>query len=226
MLPRALLSLFLLAVLGATPPATSAAAAQDSYGIRSGDRLTTQLFSAAGEEVSVIGGERIVDRNGNVFLPFVGSLHVAGLDETGLREILTERYSTFYDQPVVDVEVELRVNITGAVGSPGQYFMDPTATVADAMAEAGGTGPEFAVTNIQIPADPTQVRLVRDGETLILNLRPQEVEDEVLNMRIQSGDWFHVPYRARSRIRDEITFWGSVISFTASIVGLIVLIQR
>lgn len=222
MLPRAL---FLLFLLGSAAPRFPAQA-QDSYAIRSGDRVTTQLFSAAGEEVGVIGGERIVDRNGDVFLPFVGSIQVAGLDETGLRDLLTRRYSTFYDQPVVDVRVELRVNITGAVGQPGQYFLDPTATVADAIAEAGGLGPEFAVSNLQIPSDPGRVRLVRDGEARILNLRPEDVADEVLNMRIQSGDWFHVPYRQRSRIRDEVTFWGSVISFAASVVGLVVLIGR
>lgn len=221
MLPKALAPMLLMMALAAAP-----AGAQEDYAIRSGDRVTTQLFTAAGEEVSVIGGQRIVDRNGDVFLPFVGSMHVAGLEETGLRQLLTTRYSSFYDQPVVDVQVELRVNITGAVGSPGQYFMDPTATVMDAMAEAGGVGPEFAVQSTQIPADPANVRLVRDGETTTLNLRPESVRDEIINMRIQSGDWFHVPYRSRSRIRDEVQFWGSVVSFTASLVGLVILIGR
>lgn len=222
MLPRALLLLFLL---GSTAPRFPAQA-QEGYAIRAGDRVATQLFSAAGEEVGVIGGERIVDRNGDVFLPFVGSIQVAGLDETALRDLLTRRYSTFYDQPVVDVRVELRVNITGAVGDPGQYFLDPTATIADAIAEAGGLGPEFAVSNLQIPSDPERVRLVRDGEATILNLRPEDVRDEILNMHIQSGDWFHVPYRRRSRVRDEVTFWGSVVSFAASVVGLVILIGR
>ena len=203
--------------------------AQESseYTIRTGDRITTQLFSAAGEEIGVIGGQRIVDREGRLFLPFVGSTEVAGLQENSLRDLLVERYGEFYNEPVVDVQVELRVNITGAVGSPGQYFLDPTATISDAMANAGGINAELAVVGSQLPADPENVRLVREGEDLrILNLRPDEVVDSVLQERIRSGDWFHVPFRGRSRIRDEITFWGSVVSFTASIVGLIYLINN
>jgi protein involved in polysaccharide export with SLBB domain len=147
--PSTLLLVLLFLLFAAGLP--GAAAAQEAYGIRAGDRVTTQLFSAAGEEVEVIAGERIVDRNGDVFLPLVGSIRVAGLDETGLRRLLTERYATFYDQPVVDVRVQLRVNVTGAVGRPGQYFVDPTATVADALAEAGGVTPELAVAAIRSP---------------------------------------------------------------------------
>jgi len=207
-------------------PASMSAQESSEYAIRSGDRITTQLFSAAGEEIGVIGGQRIVDREGRLFLPFVGSTEVAGLQENSLRDLLAERYGEFYDEPVVDVQVELRVNITGAVGSPGQYFLDPTATISDAMANAGGINAELAVVGTQLPADPERVRLLRDGEVRVLNLRPQEVANSVLQERIRSGDWFHVPFRARSRVRDEITFWGSIVSFAASIVGLIYLINN
>lgn len=221
MLPR-----FLTAVLFLVCAVPATAQEEPGYEIRPGDRLTTRLFTAAGSEVGVVDGERIVDVNGNVFLPYVGSVRVAGYDETRLRDLLVDAYRQFYDDPVVDIRVELRVNVTGAVGQAGRYYLDPTATIMDAMAAAGGVGSEFAVSGTQVPADPTAVRLVRDGELIILNLRPDEVDRSVLLMRIQSGDWFHVPSRARSRVRDEITFWGSVISFVASAIGLVILIGR
>lgn len=196
------------------------------YEIRPGDRVSTRLFTAGGIEVQVVEGERIVDPTGTVFMPFVGPIHVVGLNETSLRSLLRERYAEYYDTPVVDVRVELRVNVTGAVGRPGQYFVDPTSTIMDAMAAAGGIASEYAVTNIQVPADPTRVRLVRGGEVITLNLRPEEIRDDVLTMRVRSGDWLHVPSRQRSRIRDEITFWGSVISFLSAAIGLVILIGR
>ena len=91
---------------------------------------------------------------------------------------------------------------------------------------AGGASSEYAVNTIQIPADQRNVRLVRDGQTLILNIRPDEITPEVVRMRIRSGDWIHVPARERSRVRDELTFWGSIVSFSSSVIALIILLSR
>jgi polysaccharide export outer membrane protein len=204
---------------------TAPLAAQDTapYTLRPGDRITVDVFTAAGQRVDVVSGARIVDREGAMYLPYVGTVQTAGLDETGLRTRLTELFGHFYDQPVVNVKVELRVNVTGSVGRPGQYYLDPSATIIDAIAEAGGAASEYALNTIQIPSDQSQVRLVRDGRTQILNIRPDEITEPVIRMRIHSGDWIHVPARRRSRVRDELTFWGSIISFATGVATLIIL---
>lgn len=194
------------------------------YSIRPGDRITTRLFAASGEEVNQVSDERTVDANGAIYMPFVGSVDVEGETEESLRTLLVQLYEPFYQSPVLNVSVELRVNVTGAVGTPGQYYLDPTATVLDAMAEAGGMGSELAISGISLPADPSSVRLVRDAVLYILNLRPEDVSNDVLNMRVRSGDWYHVPFRGRSRVRDEITFWGGVLSFASTVIGLLYLI--
>ncbi len=196
------------------------------YAIRPGDRVTVDVYTAGGQRVAFVEGPRILDRAGDVYLPFVGSVHAAGLDENGLREALIQRYSSFYDQPVVNVKVELRVNITGSVGRPGQYFLDPTATIIDALSEAGGASSELALTSLSVPADQAHVRLVRDGKTMILNIRADEITQDVIDMRIRSGDWIHVPAQERSHWRDELTFWGSVVSFVSGVVTLIVVLSR
>ncbi len=198
----------------------------EEYAIRPGDRLTVQLFTAAGQKVDVVEGQQIIDRNGDVFLPFVSSVHVAGLDQAGVREVLATRFGEFYSDPVLAVKVELKFSVTGAVPRPGQFYLDPTATLAEALAVAGGTTPEFAIASASLPSDPTRVRLVRDGVATILNFRAQEVSQETLDLRIKSGDWLHVPYQQRSRVRDEVQFWGSLISLAASTLGLIILIGR
>lgn len=199
---------------------------ENAYQIRPGDRITTEVFTAAGQKVDVVSGTRVLDRDGDVYLPYIGSIHLAGLDEGGCRKLLVERYSHFYDTPVVNVKIELRVNITGSVGRAGEYFLDPTATILDALSGAGGIGSDVALSAYQAAADPAHVRLVRDGKTYILNMRADEVTDSVIKMRVRSGDWIHVPPQARSRIRDDVTFWGGIASFASSVLALVILIKK
>lgn len=225
MVPRTCSALFLagLLALGAAP-----SLAQDalSYAIRPGDKVTVEVFTAAGEKVTVVEGERLVDRNGDVYLPYVGTVHVSGLDQSLFRGVLVEAYNAFYADPVVNVKVELRVNVTGAVARPGQYFLDPTATLLDALAAAGGANVEYAVIGSQIPGDPRQVQLVRDNERQVLNFHPADISDQVLNMRIRSGDWLHVPPDDKTAVRDQILFWGSILSFVSGVASLVILIGR
>ena len=227
MSPRARTKLFLAACLGLSALPLSASAQEDGYSIRPGDKVTISVFTAGGEQVGVVTGERIVDRLGEIFLPYVGTVHASGLDQTSLREHLVTLFEVYYSQPVVNVKVELKVNVTGSVLRPGQYFLDPTATVIDAISAAGGAGAEYAVFAQNVnPSDQEHVRLVRDGVTTLFSVRPDNVTPETLRLRIRSGDWIHVPTRSRSRIRDEVTFWGGIISITTALVSLIILVGR
>lgn len=214
------------AVLLALAPMAARAQGLPGYVIQPGDKITLEVFSAAGQKVDVVAGERIVDRNGEIHLPFIGTVKALGLDQNTLRGALQAGYGAFYPDAVINVKVELRVNVTGAVPRPGQFFLDPTSTLFDALAQAGGSNVEYAVIGSQIPGDPREVRLVRGGIRTTLNFHPTEISDEVLNMRIQSGDWLHVPPEDRTAIRDQVLFWGSMISFTTSIIGLVVLLGK
>ena len=205
-------------------PSLGGAQEDPAYTLRPGDRITVEVFTAAGQKVDVVAGERILDRSGDVYLPYVGTIHAAGLDQTSIRETLVTAYSGFYSEPVVNVKVELRISVTGAVPRPGQYFMDPTATLLDALSAAGGVNPEYAVVGNQIASDPRKVQLVRGWERTLLNFHPIEITQETLLMRIQSGDWLNVPAENRTAVREQVLFWGSVLSFMTSIAGLVVLI--
>ncbi|MEE2897004.1 MAG: polysaccharide biosynthesis/export family protein [Gemmatimonadota bacterium] len=199
------------------------------YSLNPGDRIEIELYTDAGVELTVIAGERTVDEDGQVFLPFVGSLRVIGMRQDQLRDTLKIMYEEFYAEPVLDVQVSLNVRVTGAIFSAGRYYLAPTATLLDAITEAGGMMPELSLGGGgggagNIPSDQSRVRLVRNGVSHVLNLRPDEVTDSVLNLAIRSGDWIHVPNQARSRVRDELQFWGGVISFVANLVAIIIFV--
>jgi polysaccharide export outer membrane protein len=219
----------LLAGLLGSPLAGQAPSVETQvYGLRPGDRLTISFYTAAGRELPEVAGRRTVDRNGEIFLPYVGTVAVEGLDATEVRARLVELYGGFYADPVVDVVAELRVNVTGAVNAPGNYYLDPSSTVLDALAAASGTGLDVGGFGVggTVPSDISRVRLVRDGRTRILDLSPDDIAPEALSLRIQSGDWVFVPALRQSRLRQEVLFWGNVVGLLASVVSVIVVVSN
>ncbi len=193
------------------------------YGVRPGDQVQIEFFTSAGARLTEVAGTRIVDPNGDIYLPYVGTVHVQGLDAHGIRELLRERFAGFYTDPVVDVTTKLRINVTGAVRAPGHYFVDPTSTIVDALAVAGGVGSEVDI-GFVVGADLSRVRLVREGETLLLDLRPDSENREAFDLPVRSGDWLYVPIRKRSRWRDNFTFLSSILSVVGSTAALILLL--
>ena len=149
-----------------------------------------------------------------------------GLNPEQIRSLIVSSFQPFYNNPVVTVNVRLRVNITGVVGTPGHYFLDPTTTMMDALAIAGGIGSEVAVHSATEAANPGAVRLLRDGRTILWDMRPEVADQTALEMLIQSGDWIHVPIRPRSRWRDDIQFWGSLASLFTSVAAAVIILGR
>ncbi len=229
--PRAMLRSATAALLAAcllpVSLAAQSAPSPASTGVRPGDRITVDFYTASGDRPAEINGAHIVDRNGTIFLPFVGSVPVDGKDAAGIRTELQTAYKPYFSEPVISVSTELRVNVTGVVGHPGHYFLDPAMTVVDALAEAGGPGLDVDSRSIGVASDPAAVRLIRAaGQVLTLDLRPEHISSEVMNLRIESGDWIYVPPQTRSRLRDDVQFWGSVVGLFTSILGFTILIAR
>ena len=195
-------------------------------GVQPGDQVTIAFYTAAGTELAEVSGERTIDPNGELFLPFLGTVPVVGMETADIRRLLEERYGVLYSDPVVEVVTTVNVNITGAVRDAGQFFVPPSATLVDALARAGGATSEIDQGASGGASDPSQVRLVRDGVTTVLDLRPISIRHEVIELRVQSGDWLYVPRAQRSQLRDEITFWGSAFGALLTLVSLIVLIAR
>ena len=143
-------------------------------GVQPGDQVVIRFYTAAGFLHTEVSGERTVDGSGSLFLPFLGTVDVVGMGSEEVRTLLEDRYGTLYADPVVEVVTNVNVNITGAVGRPGQFFLPPSATLVDALAVAGGVTSEIGA--IQGGAsDPSRVRLVRDGVATVIDLRPLDV---------------------------------------------------
>lgn len=195
-----------------------------SYGVTPGDEVTIRVFTSAGAQLQEISGTRIVDPNGRIYLPYLGPVGVSGLSAPQIRDLLGEQYSLLYSDPVVEVVSRHKVNVTGAVRDPGHYLLDPTATLVDALATAGGVASESDL-GWTGASDPGQANFVRNGQLFILDLRPSTTNPDIFSIPIQSGDWIHIPITERTRTRETIQFWGGVVSLALSTALLIVLVS-
>lgn len=115
------------------------APAERPYTLDAGDKLRIVVFGQAG-----ITGEYLVDANGQVTLPLVGSVPARGYTSKALAQMITERLKQGYvREPHVTVSIASYrpFFILGEVKSPGQYPYVPNMTAENAVAIAGGFSP-------------------------------------------------------------------------------------
>jgi protein involved in polysaccharide export with SLBB domain len=165
-----------LPALGQDPPGE---AGWEDVPIRAGDVIRLAVWREA-----EYTGDFPVDARGTATLPLVGEWNVAGLAPSELRRRLTEAYSRTLREPILYLEVLRRVRVLGSVMRPGVFHLDPTMSVADALATAGGRTPL---------AREGDLILRRGDEVLRADVR---VDALLAELRIQSGDELYVPQRS------------------------------
>lgn len=92
----------------------------------------------------------IVDKKGDIKLPIIGTIHVAGMTTMELADLLTKKISADVEDPYVRVElVNFRVNVLGEVAKPGAKNVERERySVLDALADAGDLTPYGERSNV------------------------------------------------------------------------------
>lgn len=154
-----------------------------------------------------LSGEFPLLENGNVVLPRVGAWPAAGKDPVEIREQLTQAFGESLRNPSIEVIVLRRINISGEVRTPGLFHVDPTMTLTEAIALAGGPS---------VLANRKKIYLIRDGREVEIQLdQPYTVVD----LDLHSGDQLFVPQRswlARNWgiVTSAVSVTVAVLSFT------------
>ena len=142
-------------------------------------------------------------------LPRIGPVHVGAMTPDSLRVYLLNEFAKYLRNPTVEVTVLRRITVLGAVRNPGVYSADPTMTVAEVLALAGGVSPD---------GKRDRVQLIRNGNPLSLNLAPGT---HMMTTALRSGDQLYVPQR--SWISRNFAW---VIGVTFSLTGLALRLAR
>ena len=172
-------ALFLAAGLLAGPALAQSTPPPDGAGpLRPGDVVRLRIWREPD-----FSGEFTVDERGEAVLPRIGAVRVAGEDPDALRARIAAEYAKHLVSPSVEVVFLRRVQVLGAVRTPGLYPVDPTMSVADVLALAGGA---------TVDGDARRVTLVRGGERIPVRLSAG-VPDAAT--RLRSGDQLWVNER-------------------------------
>src|SRR5690606_31246992 len=126
------------------------------YMLAVGDRVTVRMWGAFSYEAV-----QVIDPQGNVFIPNVGPVQLAGVRNADLNDVVRAEVQEVY-RDNVDVYVSLeasqpvRVFVTGFVRSPGQYPGASGESILSYLARAGGIDAERG--------SYIDVTLIRSGE--------------------------------------------------------------
>jgi polysaccharide export outer membrane protein len=197
---RALLALAPLAVpadAGAQVESDTARVAQHNL-LRPGDLVRLRIWREPD-----LGGEFLVNEQGKVILPKIGELLVTDRSPEELRQVVLDAYLRFLRNPSIEIIFLRRINVLGAVRNPGLYPIDPTTTIADALALAGGAQPN---------GKPDQVKLLRAGEVVTALIGP---EMRIAELDLRSGDQLYVPERS---------WWSRNTGILATVISSVVTI--
>lgn len=208
------LGISVVIALLALPAVTPAAAAQDDgtpgsasesaipaanrEPLRPGDAIRLRFWREPD-----LSGEYTVDERGAAVLPILGTRALTDVSAEELKRRLHAEYAQHIRDQAVEITPLRRVTIIGSVNQPGLYHVDPTMTLADAVALAGGSRREGKL---------DAVKVLRGGEEIRSNL---DSSQPVLN-HVRSGDQIFVPERSWIARNP-----GVIIGASISVLGLL-----
>jgi polysaccharide export outer membrane protein len=159
----------------------------DDVALRSGDQINLRLAGVPPEETSQVSGVYTVDGAGNINLPYIGKVHVAGLRQADVQNSVESNYRSkgIYTSPIITISVQFDrlVDVEGDVRSPQRVRYTPDLTLLGAISASGGFT-EYA--------DQTKVSILRNGSRTFVNVKKVRQNMEA-DPSLQPGDKISVP---------------------------------
>src|SRR5579872_285094 len=167
------------------------------YVVGPGDQLLIRAWGKIDVDVQVF-----VDRNGQVYIPRVGAIPVAGLRYDQLNGFLHSAIGRFFKDFDLDVNIgrlrSIQVFVLGFARRPGTYTISSLSTLANALFESGGPASNGSMRHVQLKRN-NKVITELDLYQLILD------GDKSGDANLQSGDVVYIP-----RVGPLVAVSGSV----------------
>src|SRR5208282_2693368 len=104
-------------------------------------------------QVSYSGNVR-VDRSGDIYIPEVGAVRVAGLQFSELDQHLRAAVGRVYRNFDLSVDIgrirSMQIYVTGQARRPGAYTVSSLSSLVDALFASGGPSPQGSLRHIML----------------------------------------------------------------------------
>jgi polysaccharide export outer membrane protein len=168
-----------------------------NYVIGPGDELYVRLWGQLNIELRTT-----VDRNGQVFVPKVGTIPVAGVHVSNLDRYFREQIERIYRNFELAVTLgklrSIDVFFVGEARRPGTYTISSLSTLVNAIFAAGGPAPQGSMRHIQVKRGG---QLITDFDLYDLLLKGDKAKD----VPLLPGDVIYI-----APVGPEVAVAGSV----------------
>jgi polysaccharide export outer membrane protein len=167
------------------------------YVIGPEDELRVRIWG----QVNFSGNLR-VDRSGNIYLPQIGTIQVAGLPFSALDQRLRSAVSKLYRNFDLSVDIgqirSIQVYVSGQARRPGAYTISSLSSLVDALFASGGPAPQGSLRHILLRR---QGKTVTDFDLYALLIHGDKSGD----VRLLAEDVIYIPPAG-----PEVAITGSV----------------
>jgi protein involved in polysaccharide export with SLBB domain len=168
-----------------------------SYTIGPDDELRIRVWG----QVNFRADVRVL-RSGDIYLPQVGQVHVAGIPysdlDAHLRQALARVYKNFDLTAEVGQIRSIQVYLAGAARRPGVYTVSSLSTLVDALFSSGGPSTSGSLRHIELRRNGA---VITDFDLYALLIHGDKSKDSPL----QSGDVIFIP-----PVGPQVALYGSV----------------
>ncbi len=155
------------------------------YVVGPGDELLIKIWGQV-----VLDGHFTVDRSGNVYIPQVGAVQVAGIPFAKVTDYLRGQIGRTFRNFDINVNIgqlrSIQVFIVGDAKRPGSYTVSSLSTLVNALFASGGPAPMGSMRSIQVKRSG-QVITTFDLYDLLLK------GDKSKDVPLVSGDVIYIP---------------------------------
>jgi protein involved in polysaccharide export with SLBB domain len=155
------------------------------YVIGPGDELRIRIWGQVSMQTNVR-----VDRSGEIYLPQVGQVHVAGLTFADLDEHMRQAVGRVFHNFDLSVDLgqirAIQVYVSGEARRPGVYTVSSLSTLVDALFASGGPSVEGSMRAIEL----------RRGATLVTRFDLYDLlirGDKTKDAKLLAGDVIFIP---------------------------------